>query len=233
ATARRAIRGQMVFTTSFGIEAQAIVDAIFSQDLDIKVVTLDTGRLFPETYDVWAETERRYGRLIHAFYPDEQTFEARVARQGVNGFRVSVDARRACCDVRKVEPLRRALAGAAGWITGLRADQSAARAGVAFAAFDEAFRLVKINPISDWTRERVVEYVRERAIPYNPLHDRGFLSIGCAPCTRAVAPGEPERAGRWWWERDGTKECGLHVQRAASNRNTARARAVPTRASGT
>jgi len=210
ATVRREISGRIVFTTSFGIEDQAIADAIFGQELEIDVVTLDTGRLFSETYELWAETERRYGRRVRAVYPDSEKLEALVARQGINGFRASIEARQACCGTRKVEPLRRALAGAAAWITGLRGDQSRARASVSFAAAEEDFRLIKVNPLSDWTRERVVAHVRDRAIPYNPLHDRGFLSIGCAPCTRAVAPGEPERAGRWWWEREEKKECGLH-----------------------
>ena len=144
-----------------------------------------------------------------AFYPDHSAVEALVSRQGINGFYTSVEGRHACCAVRKVEPLRRALAGATAWITGLRADQSDDRAGISFAAFDQQHRLIKVNPLFDWTRDQVLAFIREHGIPYNPLHDQGFLSIGCAPCTRAVAPGEPERAGRWWWEHE-RKECGLH-----------------------
>jgi phosphoadenosine phosphosulfate reductase len=215
AAVRREIRGRIVFTTSFGIEDQAIADAIFTQELEIDVVTLDTGRLFPETYALWAETERRYRRRIRAMYPDHERLEELVARQGVNGFRVSVGARHACCATRKVEPLGRALAGAAGWISGLRADQSPDRASISCASIEHRYQLIKVNPIFDWTRDQVVAYVRDRDIPYSPLHGRGFLSIGCAPCTRAVAPGEPERAGRWWWEHDGQKECGLHTHHPA------------------
>jgi phosphoadenosine phosphosulfate reductase len=212
---RREIHSRIVFTTSFGIEDQAIVDAIFMQDLEIDVVTLDTGRLFPETYQLWARTEDRYSRRIRALYPERETLEALVDRQGVNGFRSSVEARHACCALRKVGPLGRALAGAAAWITGLRADQSRNRASASFASVEHRYQLIKVNPLLDWTRDHVVAYVRDRDIPISPLHGRGFLSIGCAPCTRAVAPGEPERVGRWWWEQDGKRECGLHADHPA------------------
>jgi phosphoadenosine phosphosulfate reductase len=210
AAARRLVQGRLVFTTSFGLEDQAIADAILSQDLAIEVVTLDTGRLFPETYELWSATEARYGRRITGFAPSAPALEGLVAADGINGFRSSVEARKRCCGVRKVEPLARALAVAAGWITGLRGDQSANRADTPFAAFDPTYQLLKINPLADWTRPALVAHVAEHRIPYNPLHDRGFASIGCAPCTRAIAPGEPERAGRWWWEDDAKKECGLH-----------------------
>ena len=211
AAAREAIAGRLVFTTSFGLEDQAIGHAILSQKLDIDLVTLDTGRLFAETHDVWAETERRYGRHIRAVVPERTAIESLIDVQGANGFRASVAARQACCHVRKVEPLNRALEGATGWVTGLRADQSQHRAEVAFASFDEARGVIKINPLYDWTRERAVAFTREHDVPVNALHAQGFLSIGCAPCTRAVAPGEPERAGRWWWEDEGKNECGLHA----------------------
>jgi phosphoadenosine phosphosulfate reductase len=210
AAARAEIPGQVVFTTSFGIEDQAITHAIFAQDFAIQVVTLDTGRLFPETHEVWAETERRYGRRIHALLPEHRSVEAWVERNGIDGFRSSVEARRECCALRKVEPLGRALAGARGWITGVRAEQSADRAMMPYASVEPLHRLLKLNPLLDWTRDRVLGFVHDHHIPYNSLHDRGFLSIGCAPCTRAVAPGEPERAGRWWWEQEEKKECGLH-----------------------
>jgi phosphoadenosine phosphosulfate reductase len=211
--ARAEIHGRLVFTTSFGIEDQAIAHALFSQGLDVEVATLDTGRLFPETHAVWAATERRYGKRIRGLAPDRRSIEQLVARDGIDGFRGSVAARHVCCFVRKVEPLGRALVGAQGWITGLRADQSADRAQASFASPDEARGLIKINPLLDWNRPQVVDFVREHDVPYNALHDRGFLSIGCAPCTRAVAPGEPERAGRWWWEQEEKKECGLHAPR--------------------
>ena len=215
ATIRNILQGRIVFTTSFGIEDQAIAHAILAQDLEIEVVTLDTGRLFQETYELWTRTERRYGRRFLTFYPNHANLEALVARQGVDGFFASVDARRACCAIRKVEPLGRALAGAAVWVTGLRADQSGDRAGTSFAVVDQDHRLVKINPLFDWTRDQVFSFIREHGVPYNSLHDRGFASIGCSPCTRAIAPGEPERAGRWWWEREERKECGLHMPRYA------------------
>ncbi len=211
AAIRRQIPGRVVFTTSFGLEDQAIAHAIFAQALAIDVATLDTGRLFPETYDVWAQTERRYGVRVLTFAPGHRAVETLIAGQGIDGFRSSVAARLDCCAVRKVAPLARALDGAAAWITGLRADQSADRAQVLPALFDEERRLIKVNPLFDWTRERTHEFVRAHDVPRNALHERGFLSIGCAPCTRAVTPGEPERAGRWWWEQSQKKECGLHV----------------------
>jgi len=211
AAIRARIAGPIVFTTSFGLEDQAIAHALFSQKLKIDVATLDTGRLFPETYEVWAATERRYGTRIAAFAPDRAGVEALIARQGIDGMRSSVAARLECCNIRKVEPLARVLDGAAAWITGLRADQSTERGRTLLASFEEGRRLVKVNPLFDWTREQTMAFVRAHDVPYNTLHDRGFLSIGCAPCTRAVAPGEPERAGRWWWEQEDKKECGLHI----------------------
>ncbi len=211
AAAREAIAGRLTFTTSFGLEDQAIGNAILSQNLDIDLVTLDTGRLFTETHDVWTATEQRYGRRIAAIVPERAALEALIAGQGSDGFRASVAARQACCHVRKVEPLNRALEGAAGWVTGLRADQSQHRAAVEFASVDTARSLIKINPLYDWTRERAVDFTRQHNVPVNTLHAKGFLSIGCAPCTRAVAPGEPERAGRWWWEDEAKNECGLHA----------------------
>ena len=211
AAIRAEVPGRVVFTTSFGLEDQAIAHAIFAQALAIDVATLDTGRLFPETYDAWAETERRYGVRVLAFAPEQRAVEALIAGQGIDGFRSSVAARLDCCAVRKVAPLGRALDGSTAWITGLRADQSADRAQVLPALFDEQRRLIKVNPLFDWTRDRTREFVGAHDVPCNALHERGFLSIGCAPCTRAVLPGEPERAGRWWWEQSQNKECGLHV----------------------
>lgn len=215
AAVRNEVAGSIVFTTSFGLEDQAVAHAILVQDLAIDIVTLDTGRLFPETHHVWAETERRYGRRIRAVVPEHAQVEAFVARHGIDGFRTSVEVRHACCGVRKVAPLGRALNGAAAWITGVRAEQSAERADMRFAALDPLHRLIKVNPLLDWTRSRLVDFVQAHHIPYNALHDRGFPSIGCAPCTRAVAPGEPERAGRWWWEQEEKKECGLHSRLAS------------------
>jgi phosphoadenosine phosphosulfate reductase len=223
ASVRALVEGRIVFTTSFGLEDQVIGHAIFSQALAIDAATLDTGRLFPETYDVWAETERRHGVRIVAFAPQSESVEALVAKQGVDGLRGSVAARLECCAVRKVAPLARALSGNAAWITGMRADQSADRARVGAAAYDEDHKLLKINPLFDWSREQTLAFVRTHGVPYNALHDRGFLSIGCAPCTRAVAPGEDERAGRWWWEETEKKECGLHMRRAGGFASAPRA----------
>lgn len=210
AALRATIPGRIVFTTSFGLEDQAIGHAVFTQGLSIDVVTLDTGRLFPQTHEVWAETERRYGVKIQALHPDHRRLEQLIVEQGIGGFRESIAARQACCGVRKVEPLRRALDGAAAWVTGLRADQSNARGDTRYLAIDPTHNLIKASPLADWSRERVAAYVETTGIPYNALHDQGFLSIGCAPCTRAVRLGEPERAGRWWWEQEDKKECGLH-----------------------
>ena len=206
-----AVSGRIVFTTSFGIEDQLIAHHIFTERLPIEVATLDTGRHFPETHSVWQRTEERYGARIRAFHPDAQALAEMVADQGINGFYYSKDARHSCCHVRKVEPLRRALAGASGWVTGLRADQSGQRANTDFVAWDDERQLIKIAPLFDHNRARVVAECARLEVPVNELHAQCFLSIGCAPCTRAVRPGEPERAGRWWWERDEAKECGLHL----------------------
>jgi phosphoadenylyl-sulfate reductase (thioredoxin) len=211
AAIREGLDGAIVFTASFGLEDQVILHHICDAGLDIDVVTLDTGRLFPETYAVWEETERRYGRRIRAIYPHQAALEELIAAQGINGFYYAKQARIACCDVRKVEPLKRALAGAQGWITGLRADQSADRAKVGVVIADRERNLLKFNPLIDWSRQALEEFASAHEVPVNALHQRGFLSIGCAPCTRAVRPGEPERAGRWWWEDGSKKECGLHV----------------------
>lgn len=210
---RQELPGKIVMTTAFGKEAQVMLHWIAEQNLDIDVVTLDTGRLFPETYELWAETERRYGRRIRAIYPEHTKLEALIAQQGINGFYDSREAREACCDVRKVDPLKRALDGAQAWITGLRADQSAFRAQSSVVTFDTVRRLIKVSPLFDWTREAVTGFAAAHNVPVNKLHAEGFVSIGCAPCTRAVAPDEPERAGRWWWEGDEKKECGLHLPR--------------------
>jgi phosphoadenosine phosphosulfate reductase len=202
--------GPLVFTTSFGLEDQLLLDALVRADVPVRLVTLDTGRLFAETLDLWADTERHYDVRIAAVMPDASAIEALVARDGPLGFRQSVGARHACCDARKVRPLARALEGAGGWLTGLRADQSGGRANVPFAAHDPR-GLIKLAPLADWSRADCEDYASANGVPLNPLHARGFPSIGCAPCTRAVASGEDERAGRWWWERDESRECGLHV----------------------
>lgn len=210
---RRAIDGQIVFTHGFGVEGQLLFHWIVERGIDIDVVALDTGRLFPETYDLWEATERRYGHRIRAIYPNHVAVEQMVAKQGINGFYESQQARLNCCDVRKTRPLDSALEGAAAWIAGLRADQSATRRNDGLVSFDATRGLIKINPLFDWTREAVLAEVKAHNVPINSLHAKGFASIGCAPCTRAIAPGEPERNGRWWWESDSTRECGLHMPR--------------------
>jgi phosphoadenosine phosphosulfate reductase len=206
----RSLPGRVAFSTSLGLEDQAVLHAIAAAGADVDVFTLDTGRHFPETLETLQASEHRYDLRIRVVAPDAREVEELVARDGIFGFRLAVENRKACCEVRKVRPLRRALAGAAGWVTGLRREQSAERAAVPFAAWDEEHRLVKVNPIADWSLDAVEAYVADNKVPVNPLHARGFPSIGCQPCTRAIKPGEDIRAGRWWWENEDGKECGLH-----------------------
>ncbi len=209
--------GRTVFTTSLGIEDQVITAAIGTNRLDIDVVTLETGRLFNETVALIDETEETYGIVIKRFHPAKADVDAYVAQYGMNGFYESVEARHACCGVRKLKPLARALEGASYWITGLRRGQSGNRATTPFAEADLERGLIKVNPLADWDIETIRAYVAAEAIPVNSLHSRGYPSIGCEPCTRAIKPGEPERAGRWWWENDEKRECGLHVAEATSS----------------
>jgi phosphoadenosine phosphosulfate reductase len=172
---------------------------------------LDTGRLFAETYSVWSRTNEKYNTHINAFYPDNKSLETYITDKGPNAFYESVENRKACCFIRKVEPLRRALSGNKIWITGLRAEHSQDRTNLGVIEWDETNQVIKYNPLLHWTTEEVRQYINKNDVPYNPLHDRGFVSIGCAPCTRAIRPGEDFRAGRWWWEDAAKKECGLHV----------------------
>lgn len=206
----RSVPGRVTLSTSLGIEDQAVLNAIATSGAAIDVFTLDTGRHFPETLETLEASENRYGLKIRVMFPDAREVEELVARDGIYGFRLAVENRKACCEVRKVRPLKRALAGAAGWVTGLRREQSAGRAHVPFAAWDSENALVKLNPIADWSLEQLEAYVAANNVPVNPLHARGFPSIGCQPCTRAIKPGEDIRAGRWWWENEDGKECGLH-----------------------
>lgn len=208
--------GRAVFTTSLGIEDQVITAAIGLAGLPIEVATLETGRLFKETVDLIAETEERFGITITKFRPEQDDIDAYAAKYGLNGFYESVEARHACCHVRKLVPLGKALAGAAVWVTGLRRAQSGNRASTPFAEYDAERNLIKVNPLADWSIEDINAYVEDQAVPINPLHKRGYPSIGCEPCTRAIKPGEPERAGRWWWENDEKRECGLHVPEVAA-----------------
>jgi phosphoadenosine phosphosulfate reductase len=207
---QEAISGRIVFTTSLGLEDQVLLHAIASAHAEIESVTLDTGRHFPETYETLARSERVLGARIRVVMPEASGVEELVARDGIFGFRDAVENRKACCHVRKVLPLQRALSGAAGWVTGVRRDQSGARQDTPFASFDPAFGLIKVNPLADWPLDRVEAYIEEHKVPVNALHAKGFPSIGCQPCTRAISPGEDIRAGRWWWEDETRKECGLH-----------------------
>lgn len=203
--------GRVVFSTSFGVEDQAITHIIFNNNLPIRVFTLETGRLFRETYYVWNRTVEVYGKKIEAYFPDTHAVEKLVSEKGPASFYESVENRKECCRIRKIEPLHRALDGADCWITGIRAAQSDNRQGMAQVEWDGSNNLVKFHPIYHWSQEDVWDFVKHHHIPYNPLHDKGFPSIGCAPCTRAVGEGEDFRAGRWWWEDQSKKECGLHA----------------------
>ncbi|TCL75997.1 phosphoadenylyl-sulfate reductase [Rhizobium sp. BK251] len=208
--------GRAVFTTSLGIEDQLITAEIGTHRLPIDVATLQTGRLFPETLALIDETESQYDIHIARYEPAKADIDAYAAKYGLNGFYESVEARHACCGVRKLKPLARALEGATVWITGLRRGQSANRLETPFAEYDAERHLLKVNPLADWDIEAIKAYVAENSVPVNPLHARGYPSIGCEPCTRAIKPGEPERAGRWWWENDEKRECGLHVAEEAA-----------------
>lgn len=201
------------FSTSLGKEDQAIAHAIFSADLPIRVFTLDTGRLFEETQSLLSATRERYRAVIETYTPDTAALQALLSAKGPNSFYESVEARLECCHVRKVEPLQRALRSATAWITGLRADQSANRSQLALAQWDSERNLLKVNPLLDWSDAKLEEYLRTNNVPVNRLHAKGYPSIGCAPCTRPVAPGADPRSGRWWWENPNKKECGLHLHR--------------------
>ncbi len=207
--------GKVTFSSSFSFEDQVITDLILRNKIPVTIFTLDTGRLFAETYSVWSSTNERYQTHIQPFYPEKDSLERFVGEKGPNAFYESVENRKSCCYIRKVEPLKRALAGKSVWVTGLRAEHSAARHDLNTFEWDEANQVIKYNPILYWTTEEVKKYINEFNVPYNPLHDRGFVSIGCAPCTRAIRPGEDFRAGRWWWEDSSKKECGLHENTAA------------------
>lgn len=203
--------GKVTFSTSFSMEDQVITHDILSHYIPISIFSLDTGRLFPETYSVWSGTNEKYATHIKAYYPNHELLESFIAEKGPNSFYESVDNRKQCCFIRKVEPLKRALHGNALWITGLRAEHSPDRQDLPMLEWDESNKILKYHPLLHWSTQDVKDYINKNNIPYNPLHDKGFISIGCAPCTRAVRPGEDFRAGRWWWEDQSKKECGLHV----------------------
>ena len=205
--------GEVVFSTSFGMEDQGITDFILKNSFDVKIFTLDTGRLFYETYTTWEQTNEYYHTKITPYYPEAQAIEEYVQNNGINAFYNSVALRQTCCHIRKVEPLRRALAGNKIWITGLRAEQSPHRQQMPMVEWDESNQIIKVHLLLHWKTQEVLSFLRSHGIPYNPLHDKGYPSIGCAPCTRAVREGEDFRAGRWWWENKTNKECGLHLHK--------------------
>lgn len=212
--------GQVTFSSSFSFEDQVISHDILVNQLPVTIFTLDTGRLFAETYSVWSSTNQRYNTQVKAYYPRHELLETFVEEKGPNSFYESVANRKSCCHIRKVEPLQRALAGNKIWVTGLRAEHSSARHDLPQVEWDEVNQVIKYHPILHWTTGQVSDYIKLHNIPYNPLHDRGFVSIGCAPCTRAIRPGEDFRAGRWWWEDADKKECGLHETAEATTNQT-------------
>jgi phosphoadenosine phosphosulfate reductase len=211
----RAVRehGSVVYSNSLGAEAMVLTDLICTYAPQIDMVTLDTGRLHDETLALLDRIERRYNRRIQVFYPDAQALEAYVRENGVNGFYLGQQERRSCCDIRKIEPFKRAILGYKAWVTGVRREQSAERALGESLAWDPQYELYKVSPLLDWTESDIWAYIRAKNLPYNVLHDQGFPSIGCAPCTRPVEPGADPRSGRWWWEAPEARECGLHPRR--------------------
>ncbi len=208
--------GKIAFSTSFGQEDQVLTDMIFANDIPITVFTLDTGRYFPETYKVWQKTLDKYpGKIIETYFPNYEEVEKMTTEKGVFSFYDSVENRKECCNIRKVYPLMRALAKYDLWITGLRAEQSVTRTDLAILEENSSFGVIKFNPLTAWSLEDTQNYLKEHDVPENELHAKGFISIGCQPCTRAVEPGDDIRAGRWWWESKDKKECGLHVEQPA------------------
>ncbi len=217
--------GRVVYANSLGAEAMVLTDIIASGIPQIDIISIDTGRLHEETYDLLAKLQRRYGNRIRVIYPEGQAVSDLVTRQGINAFFESPGARSACCSVRKVVPFRRIVGGYAAWVTGVRREQSASRAEGEASVWDAQNGLQKISPLLDWTEEQIWAYIRARKLPFNSLHEKGYPSIGCAPCTRAVMPGEDQRAGRWWWEQPEQRECGLHPKGRSAARPAAAAQA--------
>jgi phosphoadenosine phosphosulfate reductase len=203
----------ITFANSYGAEDMVLTDIIMKEQLPIEIFSLDTGRLPAETYTLMGEVESTYQTKPVVFFPKHEAVEQYVRTKGINAFYESIELRKACCHMRKVEPLQRALAGKQAWVTGMRAEQAATRTSLPTREFDAGNKLEKLNPLSDWTEKEVWAYIRMFNVPYNALHDQFYPSIGCAPCTRAVAMGEDVRAGRWWWEDPTSKECGLHVKK--------------------
>ena len=206
----RELDGRVNFATSLGEEDQVILDMISKVTPAIEVFTLDTGRLFPETYDLMANNQKKYKVDFKIYYPDTKSVEEMVKARGINLFYESVENRKMCCGIRKVEPFKRAVSNVDAWISGLRREQSVTRSDLGVFEWDEQNQKIKVSPLIDWTLEDVRKYIQENKVDVNPLHAKGFVSIGCSPCTRAIQPGEDIRAGRWWWENPEQKECGLH-----------------------
>ncbi|MFI3289707.1 MAG: phosphoadenylyl-sulfate reductase [Rikenellaceae bacterium] len=206
-------RGEIALSNSLSLEDQVLTDMICKISPETRIFTLDTGRVFPEAYDLIDRTKKKYDKSIEIFFPNFESVEKMVAEHSVNLFYESVENRKLCCKIRKIEPLRRAFKGLKVWICGLRQEQSITRFGLHPVEWDEANGLIKVSPLYDWSSTKVREYIEKHEVPYNPLCDKGFPSIGCQPCTRAIEPGEDERAGRWWWESPETKECGLHKRK--------------------
>jgi len=203
-------KGKIALSSSLGLEDQVLTNMICRIDKHIKIFTLDTGRLFPETYDLIHRTNQKYGIKMQVYFPEASQVEEMVNEKGINLFYESIENRKQCCGIRKMVPLKRAFAGLDVWICGLRKDQSVTREKMKAIEWDETNALIKLNPLIDWTETQIRDYIKTNKVPYNPLHDKGFPSIGCQPCTRAIMEGEDIRAGRWWWENPDTKECGLH-----------------------
>ncbi|HEY0748319.1 MAG TPA: phosphoadenylyl-sulfate reductase [Steroidobacteraceae bacterium] len=209
------------YANSLGPESMVLTHLIWATETDadagrldeIEIFSIDTGRLYPETYDLIERVQRHFGRTLRIYYPEAQDMEGWVSTHGINGFRDGLEQRRGCCNIRKVEPFRRAVAGRGAWVTGIRRGQSASRAMAAPVEWDSEYGLHKVSPLLSWTEKEIWEYIRKKRLPYNTLHDQGFPSIGCAPCTRAIEPGADPRSGRWWWERSESRECGLHPRR--------------------
>lgn len=213
-------KGKVALSSSMGAEDQVLTDMVTNIDPETRIFTLDTGRIFPETYDLIDKTNKKYGISIDVMFPDYKAVQQMVKEKGINLFYESVENRKLCCHIRKIEPLKRAFEGLDVWICGLRREQSVTRYNTKMVEWDDANSMIKVNPLIDWKEKDVWDYIKTNDVPYNELHDKGFPSIGCQPCTRAIKPGEDVRAGRWWWEEPEQKECGLHNRPAKKEETT-------------
>jgi len=209
--------GRVCYASSLGPESIVLTDLIWTQAPAVEIFTIDTGRLYPQTHELIERLHRRYGRSMKIYHPDARELESWVERHGINGFRDTLERRLGCCAVRKLEPFRRAVAGFSAWVTGIRAEQSASRALARAAAWDEAHGLYKVSPLLAWRETDVWAYIHAHGLPFHRLHEAGYPSIGCAPCTRAVPPGADPRSGRWWWEQESARECGLHPRQTPAD----------------